>query len=318
MFTLSKMSPDLEFGSDAHEILGSKLSKPGSRILLLCSLNPDDRLSISRIKDALTKNGIIFIQYDQSGNFINKDDLDKLYIKAETFNVTDIIALGDSIQRMSGRFISQSLSLNYIEIPTVLNNSYLLVPQTIYSNRIGNDYMIHQISPERIKSIYIYTDLLRNMDKIDIALEVLSLLLDLTHLFTSKKNNIISIEESRNLFDRILIDMENDEINVKKLSVYSLTAAMYHGASSNIELTFTLYSWIAGYRFKFNSKIACAKLLPYFLEDSNELEWSIRVRELLDRFKISSRLTDIGFTLNQLLDISKDRPEIEKIIKKAF
>jgi len=286
MFTLSKTGPELTFQADTHKDLGSRLSDLGGRILLICSLNPEDRESIAKIKAQLTQSKITFIQCDQNGSFINRDDLETLQVRAENFNVSTVVSIGDIPQRMSGRFVSQRLSLHYIEIPTTLNLPYLLVPQSIFSNRIGNDYEIQNLSPERIKSIDIDSSLLRKSDSMKSSLTALSILLDLSHLFTDPENNTISANESKNLFLRLLCDLEEDKMNTEKLSIYSITAAMYHGASSDIELNISLYTFVAGYRFGFNSNLARAKILPYFLDDKNEHELSLRVRELLGKIGI--------------------------------
>lgn len=318
MFTLSKINPELTIGADTHKDLGRKLKDLGGRILLICSLAPEDRESIIKVKSQLTANKLTFIQYDLNGNFVNKDNLDKLQERAENFNVSTVVSVGDLPQRMSGRFVSQQLSLNYFELPTLPNYSYLLIPKSIFSNRIGNDYDIQFLSTDRINSINIDLSLLRDCDDKAKSIEALTILFNLAQLFTNSNNNFISITESRNLFERILIDLENDNINLENLIRYSLTAAMLHGASSDIELNLTIYSWISSYRFNFNSNIACAKILPCLLDEFNENDLAIRIRELHTKLSISSRLTDLGFTPDQLLDILKNRPEIKSIIEKAF
>lgn len=318
MFTLSKTRPEFTFKIDAHKNLGNIINNLGGRVIIISSMNPNDKISLSKIRDQLTLNKVTYIQVDQSEGFINIEKLNELSKRAEIFNVSTVLSVGGICQRMSGKFISQKLSLNYIEVPTSPGFSYLLETKSIYSNRIDNDFEITRISPDNIKLILIDPQLLRNSNKVDITLESLTILLNLSQLFLNSENNIISVNESRNLFYRILADLESNSMDQEKLYLYSLTSAMFHGASSDIDLDLTLYAWTSGYRYHFNPSIACAKILPTFLEDSNELDLSLRIKELLHTLDITLALRDMGFTLNQLLDISKEHKHISKIIEQAF
>lgn len=318
MFTLSKSNPELTFDSNAHMDLGRKLQDFGGRILLICSVNPKDKNSIKQLKQQLISFNFTFIQCDQPQGFISRDELNKLQIRAENFDVTSVIALGDLTQRMSGRFISQRLSLNYFELPTIFNNPYLLVPQAIFSNRVGNSSEMIYLASDRINGIDIDINFLRVQDDYDITLNSLSILLDLAHLFIKKENNIIAKTESRQLFLRLLTDLENVDLGISALYQYGLTAALYHGASSDIDLNVTIYSWIAGGRFKCDPNIISAKLLPWFLDRANEDELSLRVREILDKLGISCRLTDLGFTLKQLCEIESNNQDTISLVEKAF
>lgn len=318
MFTLAKTRPEFTFQPDAHKNIGNILNSFGGRVILITSMNPADRISISKIKDQLTLNKITFIQSDQSESFINIEKLNKLKERAEIFNVTSVIVVGGLCQRMSGRYLSQELQLNYIEIPTSPILSYLLESKAICANRIGNDFEVHRLSPDNIKSIIIDPLLLRVNNNIEIILESLTILLNLSQLFLNKNNNLISINESRNLFYRILTDLESKSMDQDKLYIYAITSSLYHGTGSDIDLDLTSYTWTAGYRYNFNSSIACAKILPTFLEVSNESELALRIRELLHSLDITTSLRDLGFTLHQLMDVSRERSEIISIIEKAF
>ncbi len=318
MFTLSKSSTELTFDSNAHTDLGSKLQDFGGRILLICSANPKDRNSITQLKQQLTKFNFTFIQCDQPQGFITRDGLDQLQLRAENFDVTSVVALGGLTQRMSGRFISQRLSLNYFELPTIFNNPYLLVPKAIFSNRVGNGSEMIHLASDRINGIDIDMNFLRKQDDYDITLNSISILLNLAHLFIKKENNIIAKTESRNLFLRLLIDLENVDLEKTALYQYGLTSALYHGASSDIELNLTTYAWITGARYKCDPNIISAKLLPWYLDRANEDELSLRVREMLDKLGISCRLTDLGFTLKQLCEIDSNNQETISLVEKAF
>lgn len=318
MFTLSKAQPEIIFEPDAHKILGSLLNNFGGRVIIICSKNPVDKRSISEIKDQLVQNSITFIQEDQTEGYINIEKLNTIKERARIFNVTSVVSVGGICQRMTSRYLSAELQLNYIEIPTFPALSCLLTPQSIYSNRIGNDYLIQAISPVNMKYILIDRNLHRNYNSVEILLESFTILLNLSQLFLNESNNIISIKESKNLFFRILDDLENNSIDQEKLLIYALTAELYHGASSNIDLKLTYYSWVSAYRYNFSSTIVSSKLLPTLLEETGESTLAIRIRELLHKKDISSRLADLGFTINQLTDVCQNRNEIVHLVKKSF
>ncbi|MGL1893110.1 MAG: hypothetical protein OCD02_15865 [Spirochaetaceae bacterium] len=318
MFTLSKINPKLAYNSEAHLDLGSKLQDFGNRILLICSLDPKDRNSITLLKEQFVKYSLTFIQSNMRKGFVNIDDIDKIKERAETFSVTSIVSIGGVAQRMCGRSIADNLSLNYFEIPTLLYNPYLLIPQSNYSNRVSDNYIKTHLSLESISEIHVDNKFIRETDSIGIVLTALSILFDLSQLFTNPQNNIISIEESKNLFNRILKDLEDDNLDVDKISRYGLTANLYHGASSDIELTPTFYSWITGNRFNCEPNIISAKLLPSYLTKKGESGLSLKIREILDKYTIPTRLTELGFTLDQFKDIISDNSDIMKIVEDAF
>lgn len=318
MFTLSKINPELTYDSDAHFELGNKLKEIGGRILLISSVNQKDKTSLLSFKKVLKNNNITFIQCDLPQGIINSDELNKLLNRAESFSVTSIVALGDISERMSGRYIANKLLLNYFELLTTFNNPYLLIPKSVFSNRVGDEIEVVNFSNETINGIYIDINYVRILDEFEIILNSLAILLDLSHLFINKRNNIISSTQSKILFLSLLDDIENDNLTNENLFIYGITTALYHGASTDIELNLTIYSLMAGYRFKCNPHILSSKLLPWYLDTGDDESISLRIREVLDRLKISCRLTDLGFTLKQLTSINSSNSETMAIIEKAF
>ncbi|QEN04493.1 hypothetical protein EW093_07195 [Thiospirochaeta perfilievii] len=318
MFTLSKSSPELYINSNTPLELGNKLKDIGGRILLICSTNVKDKHSIETLKKSLKSINLTFIQYDQKSNFISHDELKELQIRAENFNVSSIISIGDINERMSGRYLAQTLSLYYFELPTTYNNPYLLIPQAIFANRIGTKSQSINLSYDRINSIEIANDFLRQEDDIDSTLNSISMLLVLAELFTNKENNPIAKYESRNLFLRLLDDVDNKNINSNNLLRYGLTVALYHGASTLSELNITEYTWLVGSRFKCSPHIIGTKLLPRLLEINNEEELSIKIMELLHSNGLSNRLADLGYTLKQFSEINSDNSKTMEVVERAF
>jgi hypothetical protein len=318
MFTLSKSTTELTYDTDAHKYLGSKLNEIGGRVLLISSLVSEDREKISLIKKELTTVGVTYIQCNQPFGFVTKDDLEQLQLRAENFNISTVVSVGDTAQRMSGRFIAQKLALNYYEIPTQFSNPYLLIPTGIYSNRVVDDFEKIFLAQDLITEIIIDKSLMRKMDQDEIKLEAFSILLDLAHFFTSKENNFVSVTESKNLFLRLLNDIENSTLDLEKLHRYDMTCALYHGASNDIELSLKVYSWIAGQRFSIHPNLIAIKLLASLLLIKDEEKLSSRIRKSMDRLSISTRLTDLGLTLSQVIDITKDNPLNMEVVKKAF
>lgn len=318
MFTLSKSSTELTFDSNAHEELGSKLQETGGRILLICSTDPRDKASIARLKKVLTDSNLTFIQNDQPKGVLTREHLDELQFRTENFMVKTVVSLGGITQRMSGRFVAQRLSLNYFELPTEYNNPYLLVPIALYSNRVGNKIEDIYLSEYRINGITLDTGFLREQDDFEIALNALSMLLQLAHLFIAKENNIIARAESRNLFLRLLDDMNNSNLNRETLYRYGLTVALYQGASSNIDLYLINYAWLSGERFKISPHLISGKLLPWLLEQGEEEDLALRIRDVLERLEISFRLSDLGITLKQLTEINSESETTISLVNNAF
>ncbi len=318
MFNLSRTITDITFESNAHIDLGNRLQEIGGRILLIGASDNKDKDSINELKKQLTGFNLTYIQCDQSDNFINKDYLEELQLRAENFNISSVISIGDFNQRMSGRFISQRLSLNYFELPTVAYNPYMLIPASIYSNRVGDNFDILNMNYDSINSIHIDKNFIRKMNDVEINLTGLSILFDLAQLFINPGNNFVAVTESKNLFTRLITDLENRTINLDSLLKYGITASFYHESSTDTELDLSIYSWLAGFRFKFNPKIMMAKLLPWLLDSNSENLLSGRVREFLNSSNITLRLVDLGFSIKQLTSICSNRSNIIKIVEKAF
>ncbi|MBN2618850.1 MAG: hypothetical protein JXR64_11125 [Spirochaetales bacterium] len=317
MFTLSKTCTDLTYESNAYKLLGSQLVDYGSRILLISSQDPKDQFSIKLIKDQLTKAKLTYIESSQKEFFVNKESFIKLQERAETFSVQLVLSVGDFPQIMSGRYISQSLNLNCFEILLTPYIPYLFIPKSLYATRVGNDFGTINISPERVTSILIDPTILRKFEELEIIIITLSMLFDIAQIFLDPENNIISITESRNLFERILVNLENNIFRIDDLIEKSLTASLYHGASTNTELELTLFSLLAGQRFNIDYKYIKVKLLPWLLLEQNE-NLSIRVREYMDRHNLPFRLAEFSISKQQLLEICPDNIKISKIINTAY
>lgn len=317
MFTLSKMNPEIIFSMDSYKSLGEKLKQSGNRVLLICSGARADRAPLEKIKDILSFNSLTFIQYNQSKNNLNNDNLNEIIERARNFSVTSIISLGDFNQIMAGRFIAEEMGIAYFEAPTSFYTPYLFIPSAIYSNRVGDGYENLKIEEYRINSIVVDPLLKKDLEELDYSLQSLSILLDLAQLFLAEDNNLISINESKNLFLRILDSLEKDSGSDTDMYRFGLTSCLYHQISSDIDLNLTLFSWVAGYRFKANPYLFSAKLLPWLLDMYEEEKLGARVRQILVKNNIDGRLTDLGFTLDQLKSVTNHIPTKE-VIEKAF
>lgn len=318
MFTFSKMNPEIVLDVDSHKNLGEQILKSGNRTLLICSGLNSDRSSLSRLKDQLALINITFIQYNQLKENLNRDNLNQIIQRAKDFNVSSIISLGEFNQIMAGRYIAEILDLPYYELPTLFHTPFLLFPYSIYSNRVGDSIEIKNIDNRRVSQILVDISLKRELDPLDYTLTSLSILMDLAQLFISQKNHTVSSCESENLFFRVLDSIEKKSGSDSELYRYGLTTSLYHEISTETELNLTLFSWIAGYRFKTNPQIFVAKLLPWFLEMNDREDISSRIRNILLEYNLDGRLTDLGFTLEQLISTAGDNEETISVIKKAF
>lgn len=318
MFQFSKMNPELTLKEDSYKNLGDKLVKAGNRILLICSGSRSERSSLDRIKELLTLNNLTYIQYNQLKENLNRDNLNQIIQRAKDFNVLSVITLGDFEQLMAGRYISETLQLPCFELPTNFYSPYLLSPLSIFSNRVEDGYECENISKNRVQSITVDRGLQKDLDELENILSVLSILVDLSQLFISTNNNLISKNESRNLFIRILELLESGVESIDKLYSMGLTASLYQQISSETELYLTLFSWVAGYRFKKSPYIFSVKLLPWFLIENDEEELGERVKEILLNHNLHGRLTELGITLEQLISVAGGIESTINIIKKAF
>lgn len=317
MFTLAKSSPDINFDAEVYKTMGEKLASYGGRILLIYSQSSQDNSSINRIKDEFKKYNITFIQSAVSSDFINREELEQLQIRAENFFVSIIISIGDFNQRMCGRYLAQRLSLKYFEIPTVLHNTSLLCPLAIYSNRVGNDYELMHIADNRLLSVELDPVLLRPTNNIERKMEMISILFDLSQLFVSESNNIISHNESLNLFYRVFADLKQERLAPEEIMISSLTAMMYLGASTSCEMDLTYSSMLIAKRFNIDYRLIQAIMIPKIISSYNE-DLAIEVRDLLDTIQLPQRLADLNITKKQLQEICSSREYVQLIIEKSY
>lgn len=318
MFTISKMNPEIELNTDSYKSLGEKLLSYGTRVLLICSGSQEDRDSLEKIKSQMTANSITFIQYNQLRTNLNRENLEQIIERAGDFSVSAVAAFGDFNQIMSGRYISNALNLPYLELPSRFYIPYTLQSVSIFSNRVGDNFEREDMPVDLVSRIIIDDSLSRNEEEQNIALSILSLLTDLAQLFLDNENNPVSADESRYLFNRTLDLLESGNLDLKTYYSLGITAAIYHGMASVKELYITLFSWMTGYRLKCNPDLICSKLLPWLLDEGGEHELSKRIQNLLIKYSFDGRLTDLGFSLEQLLSLADEQESTIKIIKKAF
>lgn len=318
MFTISKMNPQIELETDSYKSLGEKLLCYGTRVLLICSGSQEDRESLEKIKTQLTDNGLTFIQYNQLRNNLNRENLEQIIERASDFSVSVIAAFGDFNQLMSGRYISKSLNLPYFELPNKFYIPYSLQAVSIFSNRVGDNFEKENLPASLVEEIIIDDSLSRQEEEQSIALSILSLLTDLAQLFLNSENNPVSVNESRFLFNRTLKLLEDGNLDLKTYYPSGITASLYHGMSSIKELYITLFSWMTGYRLKCDPDLISSKLLPWLLDERGESELSKRVKEILIKYNFDGRLTDLGFSLDQLISLADENESTISIIKKAF
>lgn len=312
------MNPVIEYSLDSYKSLGNKLLSYGTRVLLICSGSNEERDALECIKTHMTENGLTFIQYNQLRNNLNRENLEQIIERAKDFSVSSVISFGNFEQIMSGRYISNALLLPYIELPNRFYIPYSLHNTVIFSNRVGDYFEKETIPQNLINEIIIDCNLAIKSEDQNFALSILSLLTDLAQLFLDTENNPVSATESRSLFIRTLEELEKKNMDINTYYTTGLTALAYHGMASVEELYITLFSWMAGYRFKCNPDLISAKLLPWLLDDANEQELSKRVQDILIKYNFDGRLTDLGFSLEQLLSLTDNREYTMKIIKQAF
>lgn len=309
------MNPTIFNQSDLID-LGEKLKTIGSRILFISSNLQEERETIELLKKIFIDNTLTFIEYNQPEN-INNNTLNKTIERAKNFDVQVILALGQINQRISGRYISQELKLPYFEILTSFDNPFLLNSFIPITNRVNDNYELLQISPSRIDGIVLMDNIITKKEKVDNVLNIVSLLFEITQILSLEKIDPYILHEGKHLIFRILDLVENENLSAKELFHLGLTTSRFMSLLERYIPELTIISWILSNRFKINRKIIQAKIIPWIL-DSVYPDISNQIRDVLSRYGIDGRLSELGISLNQLFSITNISDSSSSILNNAF
>jgi hypothetical protein len=315
MLKSSSISPVIFTQWDLKD-LGDELKRTTSRTLLISSTLREERLSLEVIKDLLTEYKVTFIECSFPVHEIALDVLNATIERARNFNVTSVISIGRTSQRMAGRYISNILYLPYYECISTYYNPLLLNSEIIFPNRVGNGYLSYILDRNLYKGVTIIERSVESFSLTEKKLHLINLLFDVSLLLAQNHSDFL-YREGENLFNRIISAWEKSFFNTKELFQLGLCSSILQSYLNLEDFEGAIIPWILGHRFKTNSFIIRARLLPWLLEEINRDDLSMTVREIMGNDGAVGRLSELGITANQLLSIEVSERN-RRILEKAF